>query len=142
MNTDFDENILDFTEEEDDTTVETPEPSTTFHVEHGRIRSKCDDYVAMKQAVDKILKTERFVYPIYTEDYGNDLETLIGSSVPHAKPEVHRMTTEALSADDRVTQVEIKEIKQTAPDVLSVSGVCYTIYGPINIDTEVVLIES
>ena len=101
-----------------------------------------DDYTAMKQAVDKILKTDRFVYPIYTEDYGNDLETLIGSSVSYAKTEVHRMTTEALSADDRVTQVEIKEIKQTAPDVLSVSGVCYTIYGPINIDTEVVLIES
>ena len=52
------------------------------------------------------------------------------------------MTTEALSADDRVTQVDINEIRQTAPDVLSVSGVCYTIYGPINIDTEVVLIES
>ena len=64
MNTDFDENILDFTEEEDDTTVETPEPSTTSHVEHGRIRSKCDDYTATKQAVDKILKTDRFVYPI------------------------------------------------------------------------------
>ena len=40
------------------------------------------------------------------------------------------------------TIIKIKEIKQTAPDVLSVSGVCYTIYGPINIDTEVVLIES
>ena len=127
MNTDFDENILDFTEDETDTAVETPEPSLTFHVEHGRIRSKCDDYTAMKQAVDKILKTDRFVDPIYTEDYGNDLETLIGSSVSYAKTEVHRMTTEALSADDRVRQVEIKEIKHTEPEVLSVKGDSYRI---------------
>lgn len=142
MNTDFDENILDFTEDETDTAVETPEPSLTFHVEHGRIRSKCDDYTAMKQAVDKILKTDRFVYPIYSANYGNDLETLIGSSLGYAKTEIQRMTTEALSADDRVTQVDINEITQTAPDTLHVVGVCHTVYGAINIDTEVILIES
>lgn len=52
------------------------------------------------------------------------------------------MTTEALSADDRVTQVDINEITQTAPDTLRVVGVCHTVYGAINIDTEVILIES
>ena len=40
------------------------EPTLTFKVENGRIRGKVDELAAMVQAVDKILRTERLVYPI------------------------------------------------------------------------------
>ena len=62
----------DIDDEEDDQS-----PTYTFKVANGRIRGMTDELDAMQQAVDKILKTERFVYQIYDEQYGNDLPELI-----------------------------------------------------------------
>lgn len=124
------------TDEDDDETLE-DEPSLTFKVENGRIRSKIDERDAMIQAVDKILRTERLVYPIYSEQYGNDLNDLIGKSTDYAKVEVERMTKEALFADDRVIDVQIDEINQIDNETLAVKGTCTTVYGDINLDSEV-----
>ncbi|CCI81737.1 DUF2634 domain-containing protein [Lactobacillus hominis] len=112
-------------------------PTLTFQVAHGRIRNKFDGLQAMVQAVDKILKTERFVYPIYSDQYGNDLNELLGKGFDYAKVEVERMTKEALLADDRVISVKINSIKQTDSTTLSVTGTCLTSYGDIPIESEV-----
>lgn len=130
----YDEDID--TDEDDDETLE-DEPTLTFKVENGRIRSKIDEQDAMIQAVDKILRTERLVYPIYSDQYGNDLNDLIGKDMSYAKVEVDRMVKEALLADDRVTDVQIDEINQIDSDTLAVKGTCSTVYGDINIDSEV-----
>lgn len=124
------------TDEDDDETLE-DEPTLTFKVENGRIRGKVDELAAMIQAVDKILRTERLVYPIYSDQYGNDLNDLIGKDMAYAKVEVDRMVKEALLADDRVTDVQINEINQIDSDTLAVKGTCITVYGDINIDSEV-----
>jgi hypothetical protein len=42
---------------------ENQNPTLTFQIANGRIRNKFDGLGAMVQAVDKILKTERFVFP-------------------------------------------------------------------------------
>lgn len=112
-------------------------PTLTFQVYHHRIRSKIDDLAAMQQAIDKILYTERYVYPIYSDQYGNDLPDLIGKNINYAKVEVERMITEALEDDDRVTGVKIDKIDEIGTDTLSVEGTCYTVYGDIAIDREV-----
>lgn len=125
--------------DEDDDEEEEDEPTLTFKIEHGRIRSKTDELDAMVQAVDKILKTERYVYPIYDEQYGNDIPELIGESFDYAEAEVTRMITEALEADDRVTDVDIDSIERTDSDALTVSGTCSTVYGSIPIETEVTI---
>lgn len=124
------------TDDDDDETLE-DEPTLTFKIENGRIRSKIDEQDAMIQAVDKILRTERLVYPIYSDQYGNDLNDLIGKDMNYAKVEVERMLKEALLADDRVTAVKIDKIDQIDSDTLAVSGICTTVYGDINIDSEV-----
>lgn len=126
----------DIDTDDDDETLE-DEPTLTFKVENGRIRSKIDEQDAMIQAVDKILRTERLVYPIYSDQYGNDLDDLIGKDMAYAKVEVERMLKEALLADDRVTAVKIDKIDQIDSDTLAVSGICTTVYGDINIDSEV-----
>ena len=123
-------------DEDDDETLE-DEPTLTFKVENGRIRGKVDKQDAMIQAVDKILRTERLVYPIYSDQYGNDLNDLIGKDMAYAKVEVDRMVKEALLADDRVTDVQINEINQIDSDMLPVKVTCITVYGDINIDSEV-----
>lgn len=124
------------TDEDDDETLE-DEPTLTFKVENGRIRGKVDELAAMIQAVDKILRTERLVYPIYSDQYGNDLNDLIGKDMSYSKVEVDRMVKEALLADDRVTDVQIDEINQIDSDTLAEKGTCTTVYGDINIDSEV-----
>ena len=108
----------DLDDEEDDQS-----PTYTFKVANGRIRGMTDELDAMQQAVDKILKTERFVYQIYDEQYGNDLPELIGESIDYALSEAERMTIEALEADDRITSVEITKCEQSSSDAITVEEI-------------------
>ncbi|MCX0290971.1 DUF2634 domain-containing protein [Lactobacillus kullabergensis] len=124
------------TDGDDDESLD-DEPTLTFKVENGRIRGKVDEKQAMIQAVDKILRTERLVYPIYSDQYGNDLNDLIGKDMGYAKVEAERMIKEALLADDRVVDVDIDEVTEISRDTLEIKGTCVTVYGNINIDSEV-----
>lgn len=139
------ESILEADEEEakiDNDEIE-DNPTRTFQIYHGRIRNKFDELPAMEQAVDKILQTERFIYPIYTDQYGNDLPDLIGEDINYAIVEVERMIVEALMDDDRVIDVEIDTIEPTSSDAIYVKGICHTVYGNVPIDEEVNLeVES
>ena len=141
-----DDNIDDESAELEDTEIDTDgdddeslddEPTLTFKIENGRIRGKVDEKQAMIQAVDKILQTERLVYPIYSDQYGNDLNDLIGKDMGYAKVEAERMIKEALLADDRVAEVDIDEVTEVSRDALGIKGTCVTVYGNISIDSEV-----
>ena len=141
-----DDNLDDESAELEDTDIDTDgdddeslddEPTLTFKIENGRIRGKFDEKQAMIQAVDKILRTERLVYPIYSDQYGNDLNDLIGKDMGYAKVEAERMIKEALLADDRVVDVDIDEVTEISRDTLKIKGTCVTVYGNINIDSEV-----
>ena len=137
-----DPNLDDEDLDSDDEEELDDEPTLTFKVENGRIRGKVDELPAMVQAVDKILRTERLVYPIYSDQYGNDLNDLIGKDIGYVKVEAERMIKEALLADDRVTDVEIDTIEQKNKDTLVVTGTCFTVFGKIAIDSEVTIDES
>ena len=139
---DEDEIELDVADEMDDDLEEETLPSYTYLVKNGRIRSMTDGHDAMIQAVDKILRTERFVFPIYDEDYGNDFNELLGKEFDYAEVEVERMLGEALYADDRVTDVSVDEIQKTDSTTLTVTGTVETIFGTIPIESEVMLGES
>lgn len=132
----------DVVDEVDDEVEEETLPSRTYRVQNGRIIAMTDGQAAMVQAVDKILRTERFVYPIYDDQYGNDLGELIGKGFDYAEVEVERMLTEALEADDRVTDVSVDEIEQIDSTTLKATGSCETIFGTIPIESEVILNES
>lgn len=128
-----------YLEEDADDEEDQDEPTLTFKVDHGRIRYKTDELDAMVRAVDKILKTDRFVYAIYDDQYGNDLNELIGKSFDYAETEVERIIVEALTADERVINVEIEKIWRIDKDTLGVTGTCYTVYGDVPIESEVTL---
>ena len=127
----------DFDDKENDQS-----PTYTFKVQNGRIRSMTDELDAMKQAVDKILKTERFVYQIYDEQYGNDLPELIGESINYALSEAERMTVEALEADDRINNVEITKCEQSSSDAITVEGFANTVYGRVSFESEVDIVDE
>lgn len=116
--------------------------STTYLVKGGRIRSKTDGQEAMIQAVDKILRTERFVYPIYNNQYGNDFFELFGKSFGYATVEVERMIKEALVADDRILSVNVSDIEVVDKNILKVTGSCKTIFGEVSVGSEVKLSDA
>ena len=89
------------------------EPSLTYmmHVDandgrDSRFLGKTDGTEAVKQAVLKILNTERYGYEIYTWDYGVELQDLYGQPMPYVLSELEDRVTEALVADDRIESVE------------------------------------
>ena len=84
------------------------QPSHTYalDIENNRIKGFVDSLEAMKQAIYKILNTERFSCMLYSWNYGVELAELFGEPLPFVYPELERVITEALLADDRITGVE------------------------------------
>lgn len=82
-------------------------PSKTYRIDFDRgcIVGVTDGLEAVKQAVRKILLTERYRHLIYTPDYGAELDGLIGKSQAYVRSELKRRVTEALTQDDRVLDV-------------------------------------
>lgn len=114
-------------------------PSLDYRVQNGRIAGYVDEREAMVQAIDKIAKTDRFTYPIYSDQYGNDLQELFGKDFDYAKVEVERMLEEAFLADDRVNSVTVDDIQQTDSTSLTVTASVDTIYGTIPVESEVAI---
>lgn len=114
-------------------------PSLTYQVVNGRIIGKIDGKDAMLQAIDKIVKTERFVFNIYSDQYGNDFAELIGKEMPYVKAELTRMFDEAFKADDRVDSVTVNSIKQTSQNTILVNLTVETMFGNSMTDSEVMI---
>lgn len=64
-----------------------------------------DGLDALKQAIYKILNTERFDYIIYSWNYGIEIKELIGEHMSFVIPEIERVIKEALMQDDRIEDV-------------------------------------
>lgn len=91
------------------------QPSRTWRLdaETGRIAGKIDGLEAVKQAVFKILQTERYAYMAYSFDYGVELRNLMGQSPAYAQSELRRRIAEALLQDARIQNVRDFQFEQT-----------------------------
>lgn len=83
-------------------------PSKTYRMiwEGNQIIGYRNGLEAVRQAVFKILNTERYQYPIYSRNYGVELKHIYGKPVSYAVAEIERVIREALLQDDRITAVE------------------------------------
>lgn len=86
--------------------LDQPNKTYALDIETMSIEGFVDDLDAMKQAIYKILNTERYEYLIYSWNYGVELFNLFGEPLPFVYPELERMITEALLQDDRIIRVE------------------------------------
>ena len=98
-----------------------------------RIHGKTDEQEAMKQAIYKILNTERYNYPIYSWNYGIELKDLFGKPKSFCKSEIKRRVKEALLQDERILEVSAFSFKDKKRRELAVTFTAKTIYGEINI---------
>ncbi|MFT4413182.1 DUF2634 domain-containing protein [Fredinandcohnia humi] len=93
----------------EETTAQT-ESSKTYHFDFttGQFTGKLiDGEEALLQFIHKAIKTARFRYLIYDDQYGCELEDLIGQDISNEllETEIPRLITEALIYDDRIELV-------------------------------------
>lgn len=114
------------------------EPVSTYRwdMEKSRISGYIDGIEAMKQAVYKILHTERYVYEIYSWNYGIELSDLIGKSKAYVYPELKRRIAEALTQDDRIQRVDDFSFAAQEEEVV-VTFVAYTDLGEVEAERKV-----
>jgi len=115
------------------------QPGKTYRMDLNgdSVRGFCDELEAVKQAVFRILNTERYQYVIYSENYGIETLDLYGEPITWVCPELERRITEALTADSRITGVTDFEYETSTKKVLHVSFIVHTVYGDISSEKEV-----
>lgn len=77
-------------------------------VEKGELRNrKVTNKKALKQWIKKALKTARFRYLIYSDEYGSELEDAIGREASRdlIDTEIPRFIREALTIHDRISDI-------------------------------------
>lgn len=113
-------------------------PSLTWKIneERAEVRGTVDELEAMKQAVRKILQTERYRYAIYDWNYGIELEELYGKNVTYVIPDLKKRIEDALLADDRVTAVTDFSFMQEKGSVTA-EFMVHTIFGEITAERTV-----
>ncbi|MCP8970049.1 DUF2634 domain-containing protein [Ectobacillus ponti] len=89
----------------------------TGELEEGRI----DGQEALIQFAQKALVTPRFRHLIYDDQYGCELEDLLGQDIPYAllESEISRLIREALIYDDRVVNVKDFVIRREGNQVFA-----------------------
>lgn len=100
------------------------------------ISGKTDGLDAVKQAVYKILNTERYEYSIYSQNYGVEFYDLYGEAPAWVCPEIKRRIEEALLQDERIQSVDAFDIT-IGTNTIDVKFVVYTVYGDIEIERQV-----
>ena len=118
----------------------TSQPGRTWYIDKStnRIRGECDNWLAVRQAVEIILNVQRFRWQIYTPYSGMDWRNLIGNDPGYVAAELQRRVREALLMDDRV--LDIRDYQYTIEDdMLTASFTVVTVYGDIPQTVEVTL---
>lgn len=113
-------------------------PSYTYNINRNtnRISGYIDDKDAIIQAIYLILQTERYESMIYNWYYGVEFDGLIGKNKDYVTSELQRVIREALTEDDRITEVSDFNITYTEDSALIVFLV-QTNIGDITIEWEV-----
>lgn len=107
-------------------------------IDKNRVDGYTDNINAMKQAIYLILNTERFAFPIYSWDYGIELQDLYGQHPDYVETVLPSRITEALIQDERITGVSNFNITRNKRKMLVTFSVT-TIFGEVEAEREVSL---
>ena len=115
---------------------EVSELNKTYKVLPDKTQGYVDDIEALQQAIYKVLNTEKYEYPIYSFNYGIELENLIGKDTIYVKIEMKRRIQECLLQDERINSVDNFQFNITGDEILCTFDVS-SIYGDLTINKEV-----
>lgn len=117
--------------EQDFEITEQPTHTYKMNLESNLIRGYTDGQEAIKQAIYKILNTERYQYVMYSWNYGIELLDLYGEPVSYVCPELERRITEALTWDDRIQSVDNFEFNISKKGEILVTFTAHTVFGDV-----------
>jgi phage baseplate assembly protein W len=117
--------------EQDFEITEQPTHTYKMNLESNLIQGYTDGQEAMKQAIYKILNTERYQYVMYSWNYGIELLDLYGEPVSYVCPELERRITEALTWDDRIQTVDNFEFNISKKGEILVTFTAHTVFGDV-----------
>lgn len=106
-------------------------------LDKNRIIGQDDGIEVIKQAIYKILNTERYDFVIYSNNYGIELKELFGLPIDYVEVDAERRIKEALLQDDRIKDCIDFEFKRLDKNSLIVNFKVLTIYGELEINKEV-----
>lgn len=112
------------------------QPTHTYkmHLKSGTVQGYTDGQDAMRQAIYKILSTERYQYAMYSWNYGVELLDLYGEPMTYVCPELERRITEALTWDERIESVDDFEFDTSTKGEVVVVFTAHTIFGDIEVE--------
>lgn len=114
--------------------VTQPSLSYKMKLEKERIQSNIDGIEAVKQAIYKILLTDRYKYEIYNWNYGIDIGELIGKPKDYVKAVLPGKIEDALKPDDRIEAVYDFTFTDIDKTTLALKFYVTTIYGNTDIE--------
>lgn len=117
---------------------ESIETSRTYKMVGDRIQGYTDGLDALKQAIYKVLNTERYEYPIYSFNYGIELESLLGKDPIYVQIELKRRIRECLLRDDRITEADNFRFEM-AGDTIKCTFDVHSIFGNLMVSREVTI---
>lgn len=116
--------------------VEDIETSKTYKILIDGNNGYIDGIESLKQFIYKLLSTEKYNYPIYSFNYGIELENLLGKDYDYIKIELKRRIEECLLDDERINSVNDFKFTRNL-DSLKVEFNVESIYGNTSISKEV-----
>lgn len=117
--------------------VTQPDLTYLMYTSEERIQGTCEGLEAVRQAICKILNTERYDHVIYSWNYGIRLIDLYGEPMTYVIPELERRISNALSIDDRVLSCDGFEFDTSRRNSVLVKFTAHTIYGDTDIERSV-----
>ena len=118
--------------------IDVIEPGLTYKLNAETIRGNIDELESLRQAIYKVLATERYEYPIYSFDYGIDIASLIGQDAVYVEIELKRRIKECLLEDSRIKDVSNFVMSRTG-DELHCTFDVVSIYGELEISKVVIV---
>jgi len=108
---------------------EITQPSRTYRIDfdRGRVVGMVDGLDAVRQAVFKIIETDRFAHVIYGGQFGRQRG---------APDELQSYVTEALLADDRITAVDDFQVSYDG-DTATMSFTVTSVFGVTSIERRI-----
>jgi hypothetical protein len=111
-------------------------PTNTFLAYGEQIEGMDDSLEAMRQAVHIIPNTKRFNYQIYTENFGIELDDLIGEEPDYIESVFPDRIREAFSIDDRILS-EQNYVFTTVGDTMTITFDVVTVFGTFSEEVEI-----
>lgn len=106
-----------------------PSASYKMALDYDFIVGKCDGIDAVRQAVYKILNTQRYQYLIYSRCCGVEFKDIFGKPVSEAVGIIPERIKNALTQDDRITDVDGFVFDTSKRHIVYVEFTVHTIFG-------------